>query len=143
MKYVYITAKRHILEIIDSPSRPVNETPEIGSWVTFVTDASPVFDPATQVLVPAISYTATEVRTSFTIRDKTVEELATEARITAKNVAHESARTDNFVQNFIAMTPQEVATYVENNVNTLADAKAFLKKLSLMLLFVAKESFED
>lgn len=58
-------------------------------------------------------------------------------------VAKAAAKADAFVASFVAMTPAQVDAYVTANVTDLASAKALLKKMSLMLLLLAKQSFRD
>lgn len=56
--------------------------------------------------------------------------------------ARAQAKADVFVQQFVNMTPAQVATYVANNVLNLADAKGLLTKLALMMLAIAKEQYK-
>ena len=58
------------------------------------------------------------------------------------DLARTQAKADGFVQQFVAMTPAQVSTYVADNVNTLADAKNLLAKLALMMLAIAKEQYK-
>lgn len=61
----------------------------------------------------------------------------------AEAVARLAVKTDSFVQQFISMTPAEVAAYVTGNVTDLASARALLRRLSLMVLVLAKREFDD
>lgn len=73
-------------------------------------------------------------------------ELARIAARTAKVAdiaqAKADARADNFVQQFVNMTPAQLIAYVNANVSNLADAKQLLTKLALMLLAIAKEQYK-
>ena len=78
--------------------------------------------------------------------DVSPAELARIAARTAKVAdiaqAKADAKSDAFVQSFVAMTPAQVAAYVEANVGNLAEAKQLLKKLALMMLAIAKEQYQ-
>jgi len=52
------------------------------------------------------------------------------------------AKADAFVQNFINMTFAEAGSYIDTNVTDLNSAKAVLKKLTLMMLYFAKQKFK-
>lgn len=52
-----------------------------------------------------------------------------------------TVKADAFVQQFIAMTPQQVTDYVNTNVTDLASARALLRRISLMLLLLARREF--
>lgn len=53
------------------------------------------------------------------------------------------AKADAFVQQFIEMTPAEVDTWITSNVTDLASARNLLKKISIMLLLLARREFRD
>jgi hypothetical protein len=50
-------------------------------------------------------------------------------------------RADTFVTNFIAMTPAQVAAYVENNTANLAQVRSLMTKMAVMLLMLAKREY--
>lgn len=54
-----------------------------------------------------------------------------------------AVKADAFVQQFVRMTPQQVQGYVEDNVNSMGEAKALLKKIVLMLHLLAKDSYGE
>jgi hypothetical protein len=56
--------------------------------------------------------------------------------------ARDAAKADAFVRTFIAMTPDEVATYVNGNVTDLASARVLLRRMALMLLYLAKQAYK-
>ena len=62
-------------------------------------------------------------------------EVAAEAAAKALDSA---VKADTFVANFIAMTPADVEAYIQNNTANLADMRALLKKMGIMLLTLAK-----
>lgn len=60
----------------------------------------------------------------------------------ATDVAHAAAvKADAFVKNFIAMTPAQVESYVANNTANLAQVRALLNKMALMLLALARREY--
>jgi len=65
-----------------------------------------------------------------------------ERQTAADDVAAKDAiKADNFVTNFIAMTPAQVASYIQANVTDLASAKNVIGKLALMVLLLARREF--
>jgi hypothetical protein len=54
-----------------------------------------------------------------------------------------SVKADAFVQQFMAMTPAQVATYVDAQVTDLASARLMLKRMALMLLLLARHEYRD
>jgi len=60
----------------------------------------------------------------------------------AVDAAHaEAVKVDAFVQNFIAMTPAKVESYVANNTANLGQVRALLTKMALMLLALARREY--
>lgn len=57
------------------------------------------------------------------------------------NAARLAAKADAFVDNFIHSTPAQVTAYIDTNVTDLASAKNVLKKMSLMLLLLARKEY--
>jgi hypothetical protein len=143
MRYYYLTVENVITQKVDAAQKPANPTPEKGRWMILVKDNIPSFNPQTQVLVPDVSFSETEIRVQYSVRTKTANELALEQQIADAQETRATAKSDAFVQQFIAMTPADVSEYVETHVTTLADAKTLLSKLALMLLFIAKETYRD
>ena len=82
--------------------------------------------------------------------DATPQQVAAWAALAAQREAHRASieqakadtRADNFVQQFVNMTPAQLIAYVNANVSNLADAKQLLTKLALMLLAIAKEQYK-
>lgn len=70
----------------------------------------------------------------------TPEEIAAEAYNTALIVTKAEAKDDTIVQYLRDHSPAECAQYVQNNVTDLASAKAFLKKVAVVLCALSKES---
>ena len=56
--------------------------------------------------------------------------------------AKTDAKADAFVQQFVEMTPAQISTYVDGNVTDLASARLLLKRLSIMMLFLAKQAYK-
>lgn len=60
----------------------------------------------------------------------------------ATDAAHaEAVKVDAFVQNFIAMTPAQVESYVANNTANLAAMRSLMTKMALMLLALARREY--
>ncbi len=78
---------------------------------------------------------------------QTQAEIDAENLRNAKNAATEAAKQeikmDNFVQNFIEMSPAQVSNYIENNVTDLASARTMLKRMGVMLLLLARREFGE
>ena len=71
---------------------------------------------------------------------KKPEELAKEAERVAIAQAKADAKADNIVQYLRDHTPAECEQYVQTNVTDLPTAKAFLKKVAVVLCALSKES---
>lgn len=75
---------------------------------------------------------------------RTAAEQAEQAPIIASRAAliaaKAEAKADNIVQYLRDHTPAECAAYVQDNVNTLADAKTILGKFAMALSVLSKES---
>ena len=52
-----------------------------------------------------------------------------------------AVKSDTFIQSLIAMTPAQVSSYVENNTANLAQVRALLTKMALMLLALARREY--
>lgn len=53
----------------------------------------------------------------------------------------DNTRADAFVQQFVGMTPAQIEAWIDANVTTLAQARTLFKKLSIMLLLLARERY--
>jgi len=65
---------------------------------------------------------------------------AAEALRAADAAAKAEAKADNVVQYLRDHTPAECSDYVQDNVTDLASAKAFLKKVAVVLCVLSKQS---
>lgn len=74
----------------------------------------------------------------WTVEAATAAQIAERQRDADDAEADVEVRADAFVTNFVAMTPAQVAAYIENNTATLAATRAVLKKMAIMLLALAK-----
>lgn len=54
-----------------------------------------------------------------------------------------NVKADAFVQKFIAMSPAQISTYIDNNMTDLASARQLLKKAFIMLLLLARKEYRD
>lgn len=73
--------------------------------------------------------------------DVSPEEAARRQQEAADAIAAAAIKADTFVQNFIAMTPAQVTSYVTNNTANLAQTRALLTKMALMLLALARREY--
>ena len=71
----------------------------------------------------------------------TAEQIAERTREANDEAVRQANRADAFVQTFIAMTPAEVADYVETNVTNLATSKTLLKRMAVMMLMLARREY--
>lgn len=53
----------------------------------------------------------------------------------------ESTRADAFVQQFVGMSPAQIEAWIDANVTSLSQTRMLLKKLSIMLLLLARERY--
>lgn len=61
----------------------------------------------------------------------------------ADTAIHASVKLDAFVQQFVAMSSDQVKAYVDANVTDLASAKTLLKRLAVMLLLLARQEYRN
>jgi hypothetical protein len=73
--------------------------------------------------------------------DVSPEVAARRAQDAADQAELAAAKEDTFVRNFIAMTPAQVEAYVTNNTANLAQVRALLTKMALMMLALAKREY--
>jgi hypothetical protein len=78
---------------------------------------------------------------SWTMVDVSAEEAALRQQRAADQAHREAIKIDAFVQNFITMTPDQVTNYVTTNTNNLAEVRALLNKMALMLLALARREY--
>ena len=71
------------------------------------------------------------------------EEIAGRQAQEKTDVERQEVKQDNFVNNFISMSPTQVNTYVDNNVTDLNSAKNVINKLALMVLLLARAEFGE
>jgi hypothetical protein len=73
--------------------------------------------------------------------DVSPEVAAQRAQDAADEAELAAAKEDAFVQSFIAMTPAQLQTYINANTGNLAQMRALVSKLALMLLTLAKREY--
>jgi hypothetical protein len=78
---------------------------------------------------------------AWTMVDVSPEEAARRQQRDTDAAAREAVKVDAFVQNFIAMTPAQVSAYIDGNTNSLAEVRALLNKMGLMLLALARREY--
>lgn len=69
------------------------------------------------------------------------EEAARRQQQATDDAEREEIKLDNFVQNFIGMTPTQVRNYVRANATDLAGVVAILERMAVMLLLLARREF--
>jgi hypothetical protein len=78
---------------------------------------------------------------SWSMVDVSPEEAASRQQRADEAAQRGAVKADTFVQNFIAMTPAQVSSYIDNNTNNLAECRALLNKMGLMLLALARREY--
>jgi hypothetical protein len=73
--------------------------------------------------------------------DVSLEEAARRQQEATDETDAAAVKVDTFVQNFIAMTPAQVESYVANNTANNAQVRALLTKMALMLLVLARREY--
>jgi hypothetical protein len=77
----------------------------------------------------------------WAMADFSAEEVARRQQKEADATDAAAVKADAFVQTFVAMTPAEVSDYVNANTGTLAQTRALLNKMALMLLALARREY--
>jgi hypothetical protein len=114
---------------------------EFGVFVV-APSAKPAHDPITKNVLEATPVLVGGVWTqAWSIIDASAEEIAARQSAAALMADRAAAKADTFVASFLAMTPAQVETYVENNTATLATTRALLRKMALMLHILARREF--
>lgn len=126
---------------VSYPSEPSDERlAEFGVHVV-----APTAKPAitlTQNVVEATPVLVAGVWTqAWSVVAASAEEIANRQKDAADDAAAAEIKADAFVASFIAMTPAQVATYVDNNTANLTAMRALVKKMSVMLLLLARREF--
>lgn len=110
--------------------------------------------PVTEVPKPNVDLTLNAVKGPLTWIDGTLTETWTteaasaeeiaERQLAAEDAAQKSTViADSFIPTFLAMTPTEVTTYVDNSVTDLASARGLLRKMALMLLVLGRRGLRQ
>ena len=126
---------------VSYPSDPSDE------WLTGygVHVVAPTAKPATTLTQNVVEATPVLVAGVWTqawsVVPASAEEIAARQTNAADDAATTEIKADAFVTSFIAMTPAQVSTYVDNNTATLAAMRALVKKLAVMLLLLARREF--
>lgn len=103
----------------------------------------PAHDAITENVVEGTPTLVGEVWTqAWNVVPASAEEIAARRAKATDEAAKAAVKADGFVGNFIAMTPAQVETYVQNNVTNLATAKDVIAKMGVMLLLLARREFK-
>lgn len=115
---------------------------EFGIY-TVAPSAKPPSNAITENVVEGTPTLAGAVWTqTWNVTAASAEEIAKRQAKAADEAAKTAIKADNFVSNFINMTPAQVETYVQNNVTNLATAKDVIAKMGVMLLLLARREFK-
>jgi hypothetical protein len=127
-------------EIRQYAEKPVDIPHKLATWHDVSRSSRPAAtltqDPAEQWSL--IDGVWTQV---WTMVDVSAEEAARRQQRADEAAQKEAVKIDTFVQNFIAMTPDQVSAYINNNTNSLAEVRALLNKMGLMLLALARREY--
>lgn len=105
--------------------------------------AKPSFNAITENVIEATPSLVGGVWTqAWSVVAASAGEIAARQAAAADEAAKTAIKADSFVGNFIAMTPAQVETYVQNNVTNLATAKDVIAKMGIMLLLLARREFK-
>jgi hypothetical protein len=127
---------------ISYPAEPTDA--KLAEWGVYA--VTPVARPAYDVNFLIREGTPTLIADVWT---QTWEQVSATAEQIANRIAdakteseQAEVKADAFVQNFITLTPAEVSTYVDANTQDVAEVRALLNKISIMMLLLARERFE-
>lgn len=114
---------------------------EFGIYAVAPTD-KPSHNAITENVVEGTPVLVGDVWTqAWSVVTASAEEIASRQAAAADAAAKAAVKADSFVGTFIAMTPAQVETYVQNNVTSLATAKDVIAKMGVMLLLLARREF--
>lgn len=128
----------------DNPGvSPPNNMDALADWgVVAVADAGTKPQPSDPALFKVVRGDPVKVNGSWTEQwveqALTPEEQAAYQEVAAAKEVEEATRADAFFQNFRAMNAQQVQNYVNNNTQNIADVRALLSKMALILLAISK-----
>jgi len=108
--------------------------------------------PVTQVAAPASTLTQDPVEQTpqlvngvwtqvWAMVNVSPEKAARRQQRAADEADAAAVKADNFVKSFVAMTPAQVAAYVDANTANIAQVRALLNKMALMLLALARREY--
>lgn len=69
------------------------------------------------------------------------EEATKRQNLVTDDADRASLKADSFVKQFIAMTPAQLMTYIDNNTANLAEVRTLLKRLAVMQLLRSRQDF--
>lgn len=77
---------------------------------------------------------------NWTLVAASAEEIAARQQMLDDQAAVAEVKADAFVTNYLAMTPAQLATYIENNTANVSQIRALLKKMAWILLVVGRRT---
>lgn len=75
--------------------------------------------------------------------DASAEQIAARTQDATDSTDRLAVKGDSFVTSFIAMTPAQVASYIDTNVTNLANAKTVITKLAQMVLILVRREYRN
>jgi len=121
--------------------RPIPDSVLADYGVYPVADtAQPAYDEATQNIAEGFPVDAGGNNWSQTwdVTAKTAQEQADYAEDLAETAARQAIKNDTPVKTLLLASGNQINTYIDNNVNNLAEAKALLKILARAVSVVAR-----
>jgi hypothetical protein len=115
---------------------------QLTAWgvVEVAPSAKPAHDPLTQNVIEGFPTLINGVWTQeWAVSSASAAEITARQRAAADAAATAEVKADAFITNFVAMTPNELKTYITNNSGTLIKQAALIEKLALMLLILARQ----
>lgn len=129
---------------VSFPREPSDERLAEFGVVTITPTDRPDIDRTTQNLAEGTPALVGKVWTQvWNVTDASPEQVAVRRAIKADEDAAAAIKADSFVESFIAMTPAQVASYIDANVTNLASAKTVIAKMAMMLLLLARREFRE
>lgn len=143
-QYPYSFAKlRQDNPDVSYPRSPSDERLADFNVIKLAEGTKPDYDPTRNIEEGAPALVDEVWTRTWNEVDASAEQIASRQQEAADTEARSSVKMDNFVSTFIAMTPAEVAGYIDANVTNLASAKSVIEKLALMVLLLARREYRD
>lgn len=101
-------------------------------------------DPITKNVIEATpTWVNNQLTQTWAEEDASAAQIAERQKYEADETDRAVAIADSFVSQFLAMTPAQLNTYVNNNVTNLASARSVIAKLALMVLILGRGELRE